>query len=83
MARRPRLVWAVTAVVLGALAFGLTGLKAEGLQNKDAFRTKPESVTGEAVLARHFAAGAGDPVQVIGRAEARGRSSPPLPAAPG
>src|SRR6266545_4131482 len=27
MARRPRLVWVVTAVVLGALALGLTGLK--------------------------------------------------------
>jgi RND superfamily putative drug exporter len=70
MARRPRLVWVVTAVVLGVLAVGLTGLKAEGLQNKDGFRTKPESVTGEQVAARHFPAGAGDPVQVIGRAQA-------------
>src|SRR6266511_3078545 len=34
LARRRRLVWVVTAVVLGALALGLTGLKAEGLQNK-------------------------------------------------
>src|SRR6266545_2845839 len=73
LARRPRLVWVVTAVVLGALALGLTGLKAEGLQNKDAFRTSPESVTGEEVLGRHFPAGAGDPVQVIGRAEAAGQ----------
>ncbi len=73
MARRPRLVWMVTAVVLGALAVGLTGLKAEGLQNKDAFRTTPESVTGDEVLGRHFPAGAGDPVQVIGRAEAAGQ----------
>jgi putative drug exporter of the RND superfamily len=73
LARRPRLVWVVTAVVLGALALGLTGLKAEGLQNKDAFRTTPESVTGEEVLGRHFPAGAGDPVQVIGRAEAAGQ----------
>jgi RND superfamily putative drug exporter len=73
MARRPRLVWVVTAVVLGALALGLTGLKAEGLQNKDAFRTTPESVTGDEVLDRHFAAGTGDPVQVIGRAQAAGQ----------
>jgi RND superfamily putative drug exporter len=70
MARRPRLVWVVTAVVLGAMALGLTGLKAEGLSNKDGFRTKPESVTGEEALARHFPAGAGNPVQVIGKAEA-------------
>jgi putative drug exporter of the RND superfamily len=70
IAHRPRLVWVVTAVVLGALAFGVTGLDANGLQSKDSFRTKPEAVTGEAVLARHFPAGEGNPVQVIGKAEA-------------
>jgi RND superfamily putative drug exporter len=70
IARRPRSTWIVTAVVLGAMALGLTGLKASGLQNKDAFRTTPEAVTGEQVLARHFAAGAGDPVQVVGNADA-------------
>jgi putative drug exporter of the RND superfamily len=70
MARRPRLVWVVTAVVLGALALGVTGLEANGLQSKDSFRTKPEAVAGEAALARHFPAGEGNPVQVIGTAEA-------------
>jgi RND superfamily putative drug exporter len=70
MARRPRVVWLATAVVLAALAVGATGLKASGLQNKDGFRTKPEAVTGEQVLARHFPAGAGNPVQVIGNASA-------------
>jgi putative drug exporter of the RND superfamily len=70
VAHRPRLVWVVTAVVLGMLALGTTGLEANGLQSKDAFRTKPEAVTGEQVLARHFAAGAGNPVQVVGNASA-------------
>ena len=70
MARRPRVVWIVTAVVLGALALGVTQLEANGLQSKDSFRTDPEAVVGEAALGRHFAAGAGNPVQVIGRAEA-------------
>jgi putative drug exporter of the RND superfamily len=70
MARRPRVVWITTVVVLAALAVGATGLKANGLQSKDGFRTKPEAVTGEEVLARHFPAGAGDPVQVIGNANA-------------
>jgi RND superfamily putative drug exporter len=70
VARRPRLVWVATALVLGALAVGVTGLEANGLQVKDSFRTKPEAVKGEAVLARHFPAGAGNPVQVIGNAEA-------------
>jgi RND superfamily putative drug exporter len=70
MARRPRVVWIVTAVALGALALGVTQLEANGLQSKDSFRTQPESIKGEEVLARHFPAGAGNPVQVIGRAEA-------------
>jgi RND superfamily putative drug exporter len=70
MARRPRVVWIVTAVMLGALALGVTQLEANGLQSKDSFRTQPESIKGEEVLARHFPAGAGNPVQVIGRAEA-------------
>lgn len=70
MARRPRAVWLVTAAVLGVMALGLTGLKADGLQSKDSFRTKPEAVTGELALARHFPAGAGNPVQVVGRADA-------------
>ena len=70
MAVRPRLVWVVTALVLGVMALGVTGLEANGLQSKDSFRTDPEAVTGEAVLARHFPAGEGNPVQVIGNAAA-------------
>jgi RND superfamily putative drug exporter len=65
------------------MALGLTGLKAEGLQNKDAFRTKPESVTGDEVLGRHFPAGAGDPVQVIGNAEAAALLQSTLSGSPG
>jgi putative drug exporter of the RND superfamily len=83
IARRPRVVWVVTAVVLGVLALGLTGLKAEGLQNKDGFRNKPEAVTGEEVLARHFPAGAGDPVQVIGNAAAAQQLQATLSSTPG
>jgi RND superfamily putative drug exporter len=83
MARRPRVVWIVTAVVLGALALGVTQLEANGLQSKDSFRTKPESVTGEAVLARHFPAGAGNPVQVIGKAEAAPQLQATVSSTPG
>jgi putative drug exporter of the RND superfamily len=83
MAPRPRLVWVVTAVVLGALALGATGLKANGLQTKDGFRTKPEAVTGEEALARHFPAGEGNPVQVIGKAEAAGQLQSAVSGTPG
>jgi putative drug exporter of the RND superfamily len=83
VARRPRLVWVVTAVVLGALALGVTQLEANGLQAKDSFRTEPESVRGEEVLARHFAAGAGNPVQVVGNAKAAPQLQAVLSGTPG
>jgi len=66
IAPRARLVWVTTAVILGILALGLTGLKANGLTAAQSFRGHPDSVVGEAVLAAHFPAGAGEPVVVIG-----------------
>ena len=83
MARRPRVVWLVTAVVLGVMALGLTGLKAEGLQNKDGFRTAQDSVAGEKALDRHFPAGEGNPVQAIGNANASRELQATVAATPG
>ena len=70
IAPRPRLVWITTAVVLGIMALGLTGLKAHGLTAAQGFRGHPDSVIGETVLAQHFPAGAGEPVIVIGNPDA-------------
>jgi RND superfamily putative drug exporter len=66
---RPRTVWITTAVVLGALALGLTNLNAGVLANKDSFIGTHDSVIGEEVLARHFPAGSGLPVVVIGKSD--------------
>ncbi len=66
IAIRPRAVWVVTAVILGAMAVGLTGLKAGGLTTAQGFRHTPDSVTGQTVIDQHFPAGAGQPVVVIG-----------------
>jgi putative drug exporter of the RND superfamily len=70
IAPHPRVTWVTTAVILGVLALGLTGLKASGLTNAQSFRGHPDSVTGETVLAQHFPAGAGEPVVVVGKATA-------------
>ena len=84
IARRPRMVWLVAALALGAMAFGLTGLKANNLlPNKDVLRSKSEAVTGEQALDRHFAAGSGDPVQVIGRSTAAPQLKAALADTPG
>ena len=65
IARGPRLTWIATSVALAIASLGLFQLDAVGLQNKDAFYDTPDSVVGETVLARHFAAGSGQPVIVI------------------
>src|SRR6266581_4719763 len=66
IAVRPRVVWVVTAVILGAMATGLLGLKAGGLTTAQGFRHTPDSVVGQTVVNQHFPAGAGQPVIVIG-----------------
>ncbi|WP_026413643.1 MMPL family transporter [Actinomadura oligospora] len=71
IARRPRAIWIGTAVVLGFLSFGIFQMHATGLASQDAFLDKPQSVVGQEVIARHFAAGQnGQPVVVIGNAGA-------------
>ncbi|MBT2398925.1 MMPL family transporter [Streptomyces sp. ISL-100] len=65
IARRPRAIWAATAVVLAVFALGLTQLRAEGISNADAFTGKPDSITGQEVQARYFPAGSGDPLVIV------------------
>ncbi len=83
VAGRPRVTWITTALLLGVLAIGLTGLTAHGLSNAQSFRGRPDSVLGETVLAHHFPAGAGTPVVVVGKASAAGPLRSAFAAAPG
>ena len=51
IAVRPRMVWITTAVVLGVMALGLTGLRASGLTAAESFiGHHPDSVVGQAVI---------------------------------
>jgi putative drug exporter of the RND superfamily len=83
IAVRPRVVWVATALVLGALALGLTGLKASGLTNAQSFRGHPDSVAGQTVLDQHFAGGSGEPVVVVGNQGAAARLESVFRATPG
>ncbi|NEB78833.1 MMPL family transporter [Streptomyces sp. SID14478] len=65
IARRPRLVWGVTAVALAALSLGLLQLRAEGVSNADSFTDKPDSIVGQEVSATYFPAGTGDPLVIV------------------
>jgi RND superfamily putative drug exporter len=73
IARRPRAVWLITAVVLAIAALGMGKLNATGLFGENAFVDKPAAITGQEVLAKHFVAGQGQPVVVIGKADAASR----------
>jgi len=64
--RRARLVWITTALVLAGAALFTTQLDAGGLTTAEQFTTDVDSVKGQEVLARHFPAGSGVPVSVIG-----------------
>jgi len=63
--RHPRRTWVLTLVALLACAAFVPTLKADGITQSQLFLDKVESVTGQEVLARHFPAGSGSPVQII------------------
>ena len=64
--RRARVVWITTALVLAGAALFTTQLDADGLTTAEQFTTEVDSVQGQEVLARHYPAGTGVPVSVIG-----------------
>jgi RND superfamily putative drug exporter len=81
--RRPRAVWLVTAILLGAGAFGLAGFKFGPLTTAQSFRGTQPSITAQQVLATHFPAGSGEPVNVISTASSAGQVRNALAATPG
>ena len=65
IARRPRVTWIVTALILLACVAGLPTLKANGVPQTEFILGKSEAVDGQAILADHFAAGTGSPAVII------------------
>jgi RND superfamily putative drug exporter len=61
----PRRTWVLTLAALLAAAAFVPTLKADGVSQGDVFLNEVESVTGQDVLAEHFPAGSGSPVQVL------------------
>ncbi|MCK5890219.1 MMPL family transporter [Aeromicrobium sp.] len=68
VARRPRTVWVTTTVLLGLACVGMTQLNSGLLSNADTFTTEQPSIVADEVIADHFPAGEGSPVQVVARA---------------
>jgi RND superfamily putative drug exporter len=83
VSRRPRMVWMATALVLGVMAIGVLGLKADGLSNKDQFTGRPQMAVGEEIQSRHFPAGSGDPIYVVADAASAEQVKTALSGVPG
>ena len=69
LARRPRVVWLATTVILGALTVGIVQLNADGLSNEESFTTDQPSIAAEKMVAQHFPGGAGNPVVVLANSD--------------
>jgi len=63
--RRPRAVWAVTALVLAGLAVGVVRLEANGIPRTESFLVTVDSLVGQEILSDHFPDEAGAPAVVI------------------
>ncbi|WP_327271759.1 MMPL family transporter [Streptomyces sp. NBC_01224] len=69
IARRPRLVWMGSVLVLTVLALGSLGLRT-GLDDEHLVIGRPGSIAGQELLAAHYPAGQSRPAEVISRAAA-------------
>lgn len=63
--RRPRPIWILTALALGAACLGVTQLEASGVAQSELVLADSSARDGQVALGEHFPAGAGSPVQVI------------------
>ncbi len=65
VARRPRVVWVVSTLVLVGASFGVLQLKADGVSMSHFVIGESQARDGQAVLGEHFPAGSGTPTVVI------------------
>ncbi|WP_193104478.1 MMPL family transporter [Brachybacterium sp. FME24] len=65
VARRPRRLWILTALILAVGCVGTLQLKADGIPQSDLVLGASSAREGQAELGEHFPAGAGSPVQII------------------
>lgn len=63
--RRPRVIWAVTTVVLVVGALGLTQLQASGVAQSELVLGQSQARDGQVALGKHFPGGSGSPAYVV------------------
>ena len=65
VSRHPRAIWLSTTTMLIACAFGILGLRADGISQSDIVLGKSEARDGQQLLSKHFPGGSGTPAQII------------------
>ena len=81
--RSPRKYWAVSGIILVALAAFSTTLHANGLSTSQGFTKKTDSVIGQNLLPNYFPAGSGQPTQIVVSADKAPALSAKLSTIPG
>ena len=71
IARRPRVTWVATLILLLAASAGLLQLQANGVSQTEVILGASNAVDGQKALAEHFDAGSGSPVVIIADAGKR------------
>lgn len=66
VSNRPRPVWIISALVLGAMSLGLAQLDADGVPSSEFVLGESQARDGQELLGEHFPAGSGTPAVVIG-----------------
>ncbi|WP_207346237.1 MMPL family transporter [Arthrobacter sp. E3] len=65
IARKPRVTWVVTLVLLLAASTGVLQLQANGVSQTEVILGQSNAVDGQKALAKHFDGGSGSPVVII------------------
>ena len=65
IARRPRVTWIASTLLLAVMAIGMTQLKADGVPSSEFVLGESEARDGQALLSAHFPGGSGTPAVVF------------------
>ncbi len=65
IARRPRVTWLLSTLLLAVMAVGMTQLKADGVPSSEFVLGESQARDGQALLSEHFPGGSGTPAVVI------------------
>lgn len=65
IARRPRVIWISSVLLLAVLSLGVFQLKADGVAQSEFVLGESQARDGQAVLAEHFPAGSGSPTVIV------------------